>query len=788
MSKKIMDTLREWRADPVKFVEDNFGATPDAWQATALKAFPSNQRLAFVASKGVGKTTLLAWCIWNFLSTRPNAKIACTSISFDNLADGLRSELAFWQAKSPFLKARFHLTKTRISFISEKGGLSESWFCSFRAWSKSADASQQADALAGLHADYIMFICDEVGSYPPAIIATAEAALASGIETKLLVVGNPTDVNGPLYKITHEDRKNWHVQHINSDPENPERSPRVSIEWSQKQIDTYGRNSAWVKVNVLGEFPDQGSNNLFDRDSLREATNRTPTPDTYQYHQKRMGVDVARFGDDSTVLFPRQGKVAFNPVIMRGARTQEIVTRIMMGVEGWGSEVEYVDGTGGFGAGVVDGLIGLGRTPFEIHFSAKANDPRYANIRSEMYFNLAKWIKSGGSIPNIPELIEELSEHTYSFNKQDKLIIEPKEHIKERLGRSPDCFIGETLIKTPKGYKRLDSFKVGDLVSTPYGTTKVMKVWESIAETVTFTRGKYSLTGKPNHTVFTFNKGWTRLDCLKDTDVLELDTLISRGKWWVLNLLYMKDKNIEFKAQVDIISQTGRIKKRDFYTGLSGFNIMGRYLKDIMSTIKTMIGGITRLRILSLLKLVNIGRTISKKDGVLTGKQCCLYLKRLAKKLLFGTVVRKGLNGIQSMVRELGRIENLRSLPVFGAKKNLKDSLIEQSFVVNHAKQNNTIKITKSNTRVSSAGRSQPNTNTQKEPIAQEVVQTKTETVYNLTLESHNIYYANKILVSNCADALALTFATPDQVSNPLYDKSGLGQGKLLHEYDPLAD
>ena len=221
----VGNILKSWRDDPVKFVKDNFGITPDPWQVDFLQAFTTHKRLAGIASKGVGKTTVLAWCILNFISTRPHPKIACTSISFDNLSDGLRSEIAFWLGKSPFLQRLFKLTKTRL--FNEQN--SETWFCSFRSWSKSADSNAQALTLAGLHADYMLFICDEAGSYPDAIIATAEGALSSGIESKLVLMGNPTDINGPLFKVANtKERNNWYVQHINADPDSPNRSVRVS--------------------------------------------------------------------------------------------------------------------------------------------------------------------------------------------------------------------------------------------------------------------------------------------------------------------------------------------------------------------------------------------------------------------------------------------------------------------------------------------------------------------------------------------------------------------------------
>ena len=101
--------LRAWKRDPPRFVRDVFGVTPDPWQDEVLAAFPRNQRLAMKACKGPGKTAVLAWLAWNFLPTNEDAKIAATSVSADNLADNLWTEMAKWQAKSPLLAAQLRM-------------------------------------------------------------------------------------------------------------------------------------------------------------------------------------------------------------------------------------------------------------------------------------------------------------------------------------------------------------------------------------------------------------------------------------------------------------------------------------------------------------------------------------------------------------------------------------------------------------------------------------------------------------------------------------------------------
>lgn len=425
--------LSEWRRDPILFVREVFGVEPDEWQKDVLSAFAKHQRVATKACKGPGKTAVDAMCAWNFLLTRPHPKIAATSISGDNLSDGLWTEMAKWQNKSEMLKQMFVWTKTRI-FAKDHP---ETWWMSARTWSKSSDTSQQADTLAGLHADYLLFIIDEVGGVPDSVMAAAEAGLASGIETKLLISGNPTSTDGPLWRACTSERHLWYVVEITSDPDDPKRTPRVSVEWAREQIQKYGKDNPWVMVNVFGQFPPNSINSLVGVDEVVAATKRSIPEGALMTAQKRIGVDVARFGDDRTVIFPRQGLVAFKPVEMRNARSNDIAARVMNAKLSWGSELEFIDGTGGYGSGVIDYMIQSGHTPHEIHFSGKAISDKYYNKRSENWFLMAEWIRRGGCLPNISELIKELSTPTYTF-KGGKFLLEPKDQIKERLGSSPD--------------------------------------------------------------------------------------------------------------------------------------------------------------------------------------------------------------------------------------------------------------------------------------------------------------------------------------------------------------
>lgn len=430
--------IRTWREFPVQFVRDVFKTEPDPWQVDVLMALPHNMRLAMKACKGPGKTALLAWVCWWFLVVYPHPKIAATSITRDNIRDGLWTEMSKWQQRSEFLKRTFEWTKERIYSKDHP----ETWFMSLRTWAKGGDSSQQANALAGLHADFMMFVLDEVGGIPDSVMAAAEAGLANDLGdglkvAKIIMAGNPTHTEGPLYRACTTEKHLWHVTEITSDPDNPKRTPRVSAQWAREQIEKYGRDNPWVLVNVFGQFPPSSINSLLGVEEVNAAMKRSMRPDQIESSQKRMGIDVARFGDDRSVIFMRQGLMSFKPIEMRGLRTDLIAARVMNEKRTFASEMDFVDDTGHWGHGVIDTLIGAGYSPHGVQFHAPAINPRYKNRRAEMWIEMSEWVKRGGCLPNVPELVGELVTPTYTF-VGGKFQLEDKDQIKERLGRSPD--------------------------------------------------------------------------------------------------------------------------------------------------------------------------------------------------------------------------------------------------------------------------------------------------------------------------------------------------------------
>lgn len=438
----------EWRRDPVLFARDLFGFECDPWQKKYFRAFadtdPMYQRIALQACAGPGKSAALAISGWNFMTCYGDAnehpKGAATAVNGDNLRDNLWAEMGKWYDRSPFLQSVFGMTSERIFCRDHQ----KDWFFSARTFSKNANPDEQGRTLSGLHAKFVLVLIDESAEIPVAVLKTAEQALGNCWWGKICQAGNPTSQKGMLYAAASTFSKLWHLISITADPDDPDRSTRIDPVWARQQIEHHGRDDAWVMAYILGKFPPGDINSLLSPDEVHAAMKRTIDPAEYAHVQKRIGVDVAREGDDRTVLFPRHGLVAFRPVVMRGAKGHEVAARLMVAKAKFGSEVEFIDNTGGFGSSVIDSLIQAEQSPMEVNFSGKAEDPRYFNTRSEMWFRMAEWVKRGGVLPNIPELIAELTVPTYAFQK-GTFQLEEKKLIKKRLKRSPDLADGLAL-------------------------------------------------------------------------------------------------------------------------------------------------------------------------------------------------------------------------------------------------------------------------------------------------------------------------------------------------------
>ncbi len=430
--------LKRWREHPAAYVEERFGVKPDPAQAEALEAFPHQPRIAMQACTGAGKTSTLAWIGWNFLLTRPNPMIGATSISGPNLQANLWTEMARWRKVDPMLDNLFEQTSKSITNRQSP----DTWKMEARTWDRSADANNMGNSLRGIHAEYVMWLMDETGGYPDALLPTCEAIFSgSPKEAHIVQAGNPIKRSGPLWKAASSGRRSWYVIEITADPDAPNRTPRVSVEHARQQIEDWGgRDNPFVMVNILGKFPLSDFNALISPDEVQEAMKRYYRPDAYQNMPRVMGVDVAREGDDASAIFCRQGIQSFPIIKLRGVTSIPGAGRVARKWEDWDADACFIDMGGGFGAGWYDQLVAVGRAPIGIDFGGAAHlNSRYANKRTEMYFDACEWIKRGGALPPSPEITAALTQTNYTFEKVgSRMILEPKLLVKKKIGYSPD--------------------------------------------------------------------------------------------------------------------------------------------------------------------------------------------------------------------------------------------------------------------------------------------------------------------------------------------------------------
>lgn len=440
--EKLVAAIVRWRMDAAAFARECLGVEKlDKWQETALRILSEDKPLIFlamIACKGPGKSFILAVAGLWWWFTRRYAQVICTSITADNLKLGTWKEIVGLFNSSPILRSVGEVRSDRILMLESP----TNWFIAAMSWAKDANAYSQASTLAGLHGPCMMYLGDECGDYSLGVLPAAEAmgnnAGVDGNEARIIVAGNPTDESGPLGAIVRQPQK-WRRIHITADPDDPERTTRVPAELARAEIELKGRDHPHTRVNLLGLFPLSALTTLLSPDDVLTSMKRKLTDLDWHWAQKRLSVDVARFGLDKTVICFRQG-VKLGPYVeLQGADTQEVAARVAIAKERTGAEVVIVDADG-LGGGVVDALRVAGIQVHAVHSAGKPVSPKYYNRRAEMASELADWVKTRGVVPaGKSELEQELSTIRYSFLK-GKILIEDKDDIRKRLGRSCDYF------------------------------------------------------------------------------------------------------------------------------------------------------------------------------------------------------------------------------------------------------------------------------------------------------------------------------------------------------------
>lgn len=192
------------------------------------------------------------------------------------------------------------------------------------------------------------------------------------------------------------------------------------------------------RQEFMCDFTVAAMNALIGIDTVTAAAGRHLSIDQYSFAPRILGVDVARQGDDRSAIMRRQGLATWKPKVLQGGNSIQVATAVAAEIQEFQPDAVFVDGTGGYGAGVIDQLRQWGFDVTEVQFGGKALDPRFANKRAEMYWGVKEWLEAGGALYDDAALKAELCAPTYEYVREGVLQLESKDDIKARLGVSPD--------------------------------------------------------------------------------------------------------------------------------------------------------------------------------------------------------------------------------------------------------------------------------------------------------------------------------------------------------------
>ena len=445
--QELVEFITGFQHDPLGFVMAAFEwgrgelagfDGPDDWQRDILTRIGDGLKqgsltvreavqIAVASGHGIGKSALVAWIMLWALSTFEDTKGVVTANTETQLKTKTWAELAKWYWRC-INRHWFEFTATAL--FSKDPQHARTWRIDMVAWSE-----RNTEAFAGLHnqGKRIVLIFDEASAVADLVWEVSEGALTdSGTEIVWCCFGNPTKVTGRFRECFGKYRHRWNTRQIDS------RSVRITNKTQiQKWVEDYGEDSDFVRVRVRGVFPSVSSNALLGPEEVDAAMKRSYGQDQIDHAATIVGVDVARQGDDSSCIARRRGQMIFPLRPLRIPDTALVGHQVSLYCDENEADACFVDATGGYGAGVIDTMRATNHDAVEVYFNGRPLDNHYFNKRSEMYFEMAKWVKAGGALPNDRELAEEICATTYSF-QGDKFRLCEKDDVKEEIGRSPD--------------------------------------------------------------------------------------------------------------------------------------------------------------------------------------------------------------------------------------------------------------------------------------------------------------------------------------------------------------
>lgn len=405
---------------PADYVRCVFQAEPDKWQEEALNAIATGQRLAVASGHGVGKTALSSWLIHWFMSTRPNPQVVVTANTKNQLDSKTWRELAKWNQRA-INGGWFAHSATRFALKESP----DTWFASAIPWTEN-----NSEAFAGTHEEHVLNLFDEASAIPDVIWDVVEGSMTTE-GAKWAAFGNPTRNTGRFRECWGRFRHRWHTMQVDSRSARQADKAQIAA-W----IEDYGLDSDFVKVRVLGEFPSQSANQFISIADVEACV--AFKAERIAGLPKILAADIARFGDDQSVIAKRHGRKVEPLIAWRGMDLMKSADRIAEEVDAWEPDAVVIDETG-IGSGVVDRLRQLRYEVFGFNGGESPKDKdTYRNKRAEVWGLMRNALRERIELPEDRELQQDLIGPEYGFTPTQQILLERKEDMKKRGLASPD--------------------------------------------------------------------------------------------------------------------------------------------------------------------------------------------------------------------------------------------------------------------------------------------------------------------------------------------------------------
>jgi hypothetical protein len=394
------------------------------WQCDLMNAVAAGERRISVrAGHGIGKSTCCSWILLWTMMTRMPQKAVVTAPTAGQLFDALFSELKHWANKMPdVLLESIEIFSDRIVHKAAP----ESSFITART-----SSAERPEALAGVHSEHVLLICDEASAIPEAVFESAAGSM-SGHSATTILIGNPTRNTGLFFRTHHQLKGDWKTMHVSCID-----IPLVSSDFVEQIKSTYGENSNAFRVRVLGEFALRDDDSLIAADLVDSAMSRDVALDTQA--DLIFGCDIARYGSDRSVICKRRGNVVIEMRHWSGEDLMGTVGRIVHEAN-MDKPAEICVDSIGLGGGVADRLRELGFNVRDVNVSeSNALNQSAYRLRDELWIAAKDWLETRAvKLPKDDDLRAELIAPTYAFASNGKIKVESKSELKKRGMRSPD--------------------------------------------------------------------------------------------------------------------------------------------------------------------------------------------------------------------------------------------------------------------------------------------------------------------------------------------------------------